>query len=57
MAVKATVSIHKARIKESLASVLIRLTSFQSKYPVEFETFLKKDEIKRNLKTLSSYLN
>ncbi len=57
MAVKATVSIHKVRVKESFTSTLTRLNSFQGKYPKEFEDFLKNDDIKRSLKTLSSYLN
>lgn len=56
MAVKATASVHKSRVRESLISVLTRITSFQGKYPKELEEFLKKDDVKRSLKTLSSYL-
>jgi len=57
MAVKATANIHKTRVKESLSTTLTRLISFQAKYPKEFEEFIKKDEIKRTLKTISSYLS
>jgi len=56
MAIKATATIHKTRVKESLTSVLTRIISFQGKYPKDFEDFLKKEDIKRSLKTLSSYL-
>jgi len=57
MAVKATVSVHKGRVKESLTTTLTRVISFQGKYPKEFEEFLKKPDIIRSLKTLSSYLS
>ena len=57
MAIKATVSIHKVRVEESLNTTLTRLSSFHSKYPEEFEEFIRKSKIKRALKILSSYLD
>ena len=57
MAVKATVNVHKVRVEESLKSVLTRIMKFQGAYSKEFEEFIKRDDIKRALKTISSYLS
>jgi len=57
MAIAATEKIHRGRVKESLTSSLTRMTSYQGKYPKEFEAFLKQPEVIRSLKILSSYLN
>jgi hypothetical protein len=57
MATKATVNMHKARVQESFQALITRITKFQNNYSKEFEEFIKKDDIKRALKTISSYLN
>lgn len=48
---------YKIRVKDSMASTISRLVDFQRKFPAKFEEFLKTAEVRRNLKTISSYLD